>query len=311
MLARLAPLLAIAAALLATPTHAQIRLADTLTATQSCPATTSIRGDNSGITLQPGQQYQVVAKNRPDATYLQLLIDGQRRWVDIRCGLLGAADTAGPPATGQRASYVFAMSWEPAFCRAHADRPECAPTGPGAAGRQLSLHGLWPQPRGKAYCNVPQALKAADHAHRWDSLPEPDISPTTRQRLAAQMPGLESGLERHEWIVHGTCSGLSADAYFNRAADLSEQVNGTNLPSFFAQNEGRTLDSAAIRAAFDQAFGSGAGARVLISCPGRTIQEFDLNLAGDVTGSAPLPTLLQAAAPVPPGCPAGLVTAPR
>ncbi len=325
MLLRLEPLFALAlATVLAThaPAQAQPRLSATLTATQACPATASTHG-GTGPALEPGHQYQVVAQNRPDPTFFQILLDGQRRWVATTCGQLdpanaranvganaAAAPTPNSQQPGTRATYVFAMSWEPAFCRAHADRPECAPTEPGAAGRQLSLHGLWPQPRGKAYCNVDPALAAADRAHQWDRLPEPDISPRTRQRLAAQMPGLESGLERHEWVVHGTCSGLPADAYFNRAADLSEQINATNLPAFFAQNEGRTLNSAAIRAAFDQAFGPGAGARILISCPSRTIQEFDLNLAGDVTGTAKLPDLLLAAAPIPPGCPAGLVTTP-
>ena len=298
------------AALFAPAAQAQIRVSDTLAATQACPATTAIRSSDSSVTLQPGQRYQVVAKNRPDATHLQVLVDGQRRWVALACGTLAGGGGGPAPADNARASYVLAMSWEPAFCRAHADRPECAPGQPGAAGRQLSLHGFWPQPRGNAYCNVADDLKSADRAHRWERLPEPDIAPGTRQRLASQMPGLESGLERHEWIVHGTCSGLTADAYFARAADLSAQVNATALPAFFAQNQGRDLTAAAIRAAVDQAVGPGAGARVLISCPGRTIQELDISLAGDVTGRAPLATLMLAAAPVSPGCPVGRVAAP-
>jgi hypothetical protein len=39
------------------------------------------------------------------------------------------------------------------------------------------------------------------------------------------MPGFQSGLRRHEWIVdHGACYGTAADSYFNRAADLAEQI---------------------------------------------------------------------------------------
>jgi ribonuclease T2 len=77
------------------------------------------------------------------------------------------------------------------------------------------------------------------------------------------------------------------------------------------QNIGATVSSSAIRAAFDRAFGPGAGARVTVSCSGqgqgRQISELVISLAGDVTGSAPVGDLIQAAAPVPPGCPSGLV----
>ena len=40
------------------------------------------------------------------------------------------------------------------------------------------------------------------------------------------MPAVLSGLERHEWIKHGTCFGGEANAYFN-AAGLAEQVNAS------------------------------------------------------------------------------------
>ena len=64
-------------------------------------------------------------------------------------------------------------------------------------------------------------------------------------------------------------------------------------------------------AAFDDAFGAGAGARVTVSCHGRgdnrKITELIVSLAGDVKGSADLGELMHAAEEVPPGCPSGLV----
>ncbi len=32
-------------------------------------------------------------------------------------------------------------------------------------------------------------------------IPEPQLSESTRQRLAAAMPGVQSGLEHHEWVL--------------------------------------------------------------------------------------------------------------
>ena len=62
------------------------------------------------------------------------------------------------------------------------------------------------------------------------------------------MPGVLSGLERHEWIKHGTCFGGEANAYFNRAAGLAEQVNASPVRALFASRIGQGVTSAEIRA---------------------------------------------------------------
>jgi len=284
------------------PAYSQVQAMGTFTAKQGCPATRSIRtGPSPGDTsVQPGRSYQLVGKNKPDATFVQIVFNGSWRWVDIRCG---EVDMAAGPSTS-RASYVLALSWEPAFCGGHGDKPECQGAASGSSARSMSLHGLWPQPRGRAYCNVDGSLVQADKAHAWDHLPEPEIGAGTRQRLAAVMPGVESGLQRHEWIVHGTCSGMTADDYFSRATDLAEQVNASVVPATFTDSLGRLLSAEAIRAAFDNAFGRGAGARVTVLCQGggngRRVTELDVALAGDVAGSAPVADLIRAAEPVPP-----------
>ena len=294
------------------PASAQVPVTGTFTAKQACSATRSIRtGPSPGDTsVQPGRSYQLVGRNKPDATTLQIILDGSRRWVDVQCG---ETDTATGPSTS-RATYVLALSWEPAFCGGHSDKPECQGAASRSSARSLSLHGLWPQPRGRAYCNVDGSLMQTDKAHAWDRLPEPEISAGTRQRLAAVMPGVESGLQRHEWIEHGTCSGMPADAYFSRAINLAEQVNTSSVPAAFVGNVGRPLSADAIRAAFDQAFGPGAGARVTVLCQGggngRRVTELYVALAGDVAGSAQVADLIHAAAPVPPSCPGGMVVPP-
>jgi ribonuclease T2 len=80
------------------------------------------------------------------------------------------------------------------------------------------------------------------------------------------MPGVQSKLERHEWIVHGTCFASNAEGYFARAAGLAEAIDASTVSKLFADSVGRTLTAESMPAAFDDAFGTGAGARVTVSC---------------------------------------------
>ena len=323
-----------------TPARAEVPMSGTFKARFWCQGYQSIRkGTNPGrAKVKFGQTYEVVAKNKPDATYYRVVIEGAEpaeRWVRALCGHVDitarprtaspsvAAATPGASAgasasdpSRKRATHVLAMGWEPAFCAKHADKSECREmTSTGFAATHLSLHGLWPQPRGTQYCSVPPELQQTDRNHDWNGLPEPEMSAATLQRLSAVMPGVQSRLQRHEWIVHGTCFGSNADGYFARAAGLAEAVNASTVSQLFAGNTGRVVSATAIRAAFDEAFGAGAGERVAISCGGRgdtrKITELVVNLAGDVKGGAGLRDLIQAAPPVAAGCPGGLIdTAP-
>jgi ribonuclease T2 len=305
---------------------AQVPMSGTLAATKGCPAYQSIRRQTNpgGVTIEAGRSYPITGKNKDEATYYQIVVAGaspEQRWVEVACGEIAGAPAApsggrdAANAGGTTATHVLALGWEPAFCLEHKDKAECAVETAGSFdASHLSLHGLWPQPRGKAYCNVAGDLRAADRNHDWASLPEPDLTDATKKRLAAVMPGFQSKLERHEWIVHGTCYGATADSYFNRAANLAEQVNASAVRDLFAQNVGRPVSADAVRAAFDQAFGPGAGGRVTVSCQGRGAQraigELVIALAGDVAGSAPIGDLIHAAAPVREGCPSGMVVQP-
>jgi ribonuclease T2 len=313
--------------------HADVAVTGKFTATQTCPAFQSFRkSTNPGdIKLEQNKAYELIAKNKPDATHYRIVVEGaepEERWVSLSCGRVeakdqpsqGASQSSAAPAastaagntSGARATHVLAMGWEPAFCEGHRDKTECRElTSTGFAASHLSLHGLWPQPRGTQYCNVTPDVRDIDDTHDWNDLPEPQMSPDTLKRLAAVMPGVQSKLERHEWIVHGTCFGGNADGYFARAAGLAEAVDASKVAQLFADNAGRSLSAEAIRTAFDDAFGAGAGARVVVSCHGRgdnrKITELIISLAGDVKGSAGLGDLMRAAQAVPAGCPGGLV----
>jgi ribonuclease T2 len=106
--------------------------------------------------------------------------------------------------------YVLALSWSPGFCEtggAAKAREQCA------AGANLGfvVHGLWPQ-----------------NTHGYPS----NCGPSGRypSRIALQATkGLypDEGLARHEWSLHGTCSGKSPTDYF---ADVRRARETITIP---------------------------------------------------------------------------------
>lgn len=302
--------------------HAEVPLAGRLIARDACPALQSIRkGTNPGeVRLEPGRAYEITAKNRPAATHYRVTVEGAEpaaRWVAVGCGEhVVAADGSTPAPTKSEGSasgqvWVLAVSWQPAFCEGHPDKTECATQ---VAGRwdadHFTLHGLWPQR--VDYCHVAPEAVAADKNGKWGDLPEPVISAKTRQDLDRVMPGTASRLERHEWIKHGTCAPVeSADDYFKDAIRLVDELNGSAVRTLFAQSIGREVTGAAVREAFDEAFGDGAGERVRIACTrvgGRNlVTELTLGLVGDSGAGNGLAALMAASGPTDPGCPAGIV----
>jgi ribonuclease T2 len=96
--------------------------------------------------------------------------------------------------------YLLNLSWSPEFCYSHPAAAECAQH------RAFTLHGLWPQNNSGPYLeNCTNAPGPLDPAQFSDIYPDP-------------------GLLRHEWKTHGTCSGLSADAFFNLARQAERSV---------------------------------------------------------------------------------------
>ena len=152
-------------------------------------------------------------------------------------------------------------------------------------------------------------MSLADKNGDWDQLPEPKLSDATRQKLAQVMPGTQSNLERHEWIKHGTCARAdSADAYFSQAIALMDQLNSSKAQGLFASNVGGEITGKAIRDAFDESFGEGAGDRVRVSCKrirGRSlIVELTIGLAGEISDEPSLADLIAGSAETDPGVPA-------
>ncbi|MBI4920337.1 MAG: ribonuclease [Devosia nanyangense] len=213
---------------------------------------------------------------------------------------------AAPPSTAQStraAFYVLAVTWLPAFCELKPRVRECH----GTPTPRFALHGLWP---GGEYCGIDGDMLATDQLDHWNDLPALRLTDATWAALRAAMPGTKSRLERHEWVVHGSCSGASPDTYFAGAAALLGELDRSPVHDLFVANAGRDLTRTEVAAAFDGAFGKGAGRRVRLSCEddggGRQIiDELTIALYGDPFGGDTLAALLAAAHPRGGGCAAG------
>ena len=163
---------------------------------------------------------------------------------------------------------MLAINWQPAFCETRPNRPECeTQTSDRFDATHFTLHGLWPQPRSRDYCGVDAQTVMLDEDGDWDHLPEVELSAGLREALDERMPGTQSALERHEWITHGTCYGTDAEEYFTDAIDMLDVVNDSAVRRTVRRPTGKTVTPAGqVRAAFDEAFGAGAGERVRLAC---------------------------------------------
>jgi len=228
---------------------------------------------------------------------------------------LGACSDNSEPLPGDAASqYVLAFSWQPAFCETAASKPECKSQTPDRYDADhFSLHGLWPQPGSNVYCGVSEAEIARDKAGRWRDLDVPLVDEASWPDVQRVMPGTRSSLHKHEWLKHGTCSGVDINEYYAQSVWLIEEINGSQLQELFSENTGNSIDGGKIRAAFSASFGEGAGDRLRISCKRdpdsarQLIVELTLGLADPFEKNADLAELIAAAPKTDPGCPQGIV----
>lgn len=322
------------ASALATGVSAQDRLDGWFITLQPCEAYQSKNKlTNPGdIRLEARVAYDMIAINKTGGDWYQVRVLGapvtDARWVSTACGVHATA--VGPipeisdltptvlvPEEGAEATdLLIALSWQPAFCETKPAKIECQQINDGLlpiTETQLSLHGLWPQPRGNDYCGVPDAIRSLDEARRWNELPAPELDADTAERLAVAMPGTASFLERHEWIKHGTCffGDRNGDEYYDDSLLVLDAINASPVADVLAAHVGAELTTADLRRAFDDAFGEGAGDRVQVQCTGDQgrvlIQELKIALSGEITEGGDVGALIRAATPQSAGCSAGTV----
>lgn len=150
--------------------------------------------------------------------------------------------------------YVLSLSWSPNWCLLEGDARNSPQCGAGT-GHGWIMHGLWPQFH-RGYPSFCQTAKR----------------PPTRS-MTAEMADLMGtpGLAWHQWKKHGTCTGLSASAYY----DLSREVYGRVVrPAVFRKLDRQvTLPASVVEEAFLKANPEMIPDGVTITCRNDQIQE--------------------------------------
>jgi ribonuclease T2 len=294
------------------PVLASEKLEGTFTLTKSCKAYSSIRKQSNPIDLKIGQQYRVVAKNKPSPSHYRIVVSdsrSQNNWVAVGCGELNGQ--AAPATAVERSSskdYLLALSWQPGFCLTHGSKKECkSGNSRSYSASHLSLHGLWPQPRNNAYCGVSETDRSIDRKGRWDLLKPLTLSSGTKKELNKVMPGFVSLLQRHEWIKHGTCYSKTAEQYYVDSIHLTNQINLTSLDEMITKNKGKKVTLSAIRKNIAESLGKDAASRVAVRCGlNNLITDLWIGLSGDIQ-KTPLNKLMAQGDAPQSNCKSGLV----
>lgn len=168
--------------------------------------------------------------------------------------------------------YVLALSWQPAFCETRPTKEECVSQHAGRYDAQnFALHGLWPNLENDpqhtfGYCGVAQAVMRQDKNNAWCALPTLALSDAVWGELSTVMPGATSCLHNHEWYKHGTCAGLSADAYFALSNHLTALFSQTAFDDYVAANVGQTVKRRTLLDTFASEFGADASDYLSLRC---------------------------------------------
>lgn len=147
--------------------------------------------------------------------------------------------------------YLLSMSWSPEYCYSHQGSPECS--------RHLGLvvHGLWPQ-----YNNAPRGPEDCGN--------QPGLS--NPGSMLDIMPSVS--LVQHEWITHGTCSGLSANDYFGL---LRKTFVSFHVPNELQQPTRQSIMRLGVlKRAIEQVNPSLSDSEIALTCTGQYLKEVDL-----------------------------------
>lgn len=169
--------------------------------------------------------------------------------------------------SGQFDFYVLTLSWSPSYCEASAERARNASRRDiQCGGRPFSfvVHGLWPQyERGfPEFCQVPAPrLNRGIVSSMLDLMPSPQLI-------------------FHEWDRHGTCSGLSARAFFDNVRRARASVK---IPEAYLDlREPLTVTPDEVEEAFVKVNPGMTRAGIAVSCDSRRLNEIRICLSKDL-----------------------------
>jgi ribonuclease T2 len=172
--------------------------------------------------------------------------------------------------------YLLDLSWQPQFCARN-------PNGAGC-GSHLGfiVHGLWPQ----------------DSNGNYPGCCSNDPAPASFGAAAGDMPGIPLA---HEWLKHGTCTGLDGTTYFN---DIDTVFKSVQLPASIGTQSPVARD--AVLNQLTQANPTFPAGSIALSCSGNSLS--DAKFCLDKTSMQPIacpgnsvasncPTMIQVVAP--------------
>jgi ribonuclease T2 len=122
-----------------------------------------------------------------------------------------AADQSAWPA-GDFDLYILSLSWSPAFCAEHGDdQVQCA------ADRHFGLvvHGLWPQ------FSTPRRDPVTGQLSGWPANCKVQRLGAPPSQATTTWPS--NKLFRHEWMTHGSCTGLTPENYVDLTSKLRQR----------------------------------------------------------------------------------------
>lgn len=281
-------------------------------ADKACPAYISKnkKTNPDSAVLTVGNHYPVIAVNRATAPdWLQLSIPEltpAERWVEAKCGRSESASSENHASNesscsiaGLADSYVFAVSWQPAFCASHQDKPECRIDNPGAyqAGN-FTLHGLWPNRTAcgtrYGFCGSQQKISGS-----FCDYPVLPLNSRVRSELEVVMPSTAAGscLQRHEWYKHGSCQqAWDVSSYFEEGIDLLQHFNDAGMGAFMRSHLGKEVAVESLQQQVDTLFGEGAHRRMKLICSSGMLSDIYINLPSDLEGRSLGELLLAGAA---------------
>lgn len=170
--------------------------------------------------------------------------------------------SAGMAAPGDFDFYVLALSWSPGFCDAGgaAKTPDQCQDGSDLG---FVAHGLWPQ---------------FQHGYPSDCDPSRPVSRIALEQARGVFPS--QGLARHEWRKHGTCTGLSPEAFF---ASVERARDSIVIPDAFkSPRERRYVAPLDIQRAFSAANPGLRPEAMAVGCANGELQDVRLCLSKDL-----------------------------
>ncbi len=156
--------------------------------------------------------------------------------------------------------YLLNLSWSPEFCSTHPTATECAKHA------AFVLHGLWPERTDGTYPeNCSNAPGPNDPGRYADIYQDP-------------------GLLKHEWRTHGTCSGLSPDAFFTAARTAYHSI--VVPPKLAELSTQISLPPSQIAALFEQSNPGLVPSSLAISCGNNYLTAVEVCLDKDLHATA-------------------------